>query len=387
MSPRFDDLAVEAARRFRSGSDTGLVAANLNVARELGLPALTVPVAKGGMGANLLEFASYQQHLARGDGATALVLAMHHMLVGGEAETARWPADPWDQLCHAAVNEGALVNSAATEPGAGSPSQGGLPLTRAYPAPAAAPAPSPGAGWRLSGRKAYTTGAPFLACMRVSARVQGEAEKPHGARFLVRLPASGLRIEDSWQPAALGGAANADVLFEDTPATFLYREDARGCEGTAWFQVAIAATYLGIGFAAHEAAVEFTRHRVTAAGPVSERESVQLRLGRSRASLEVGRRNLLATCGEWVDRREGSADALLPDIGLAKVTAVGAAAAAAEEAVRLVGAGGFGASQPFARWLLETRAGLSHPPIEDVTHLSLARRDLAGPGEGATRPG
>ncbi|HEV1997793.1 MAG TPA: acyl-CoA dehydrogenase family protein, partial [Candidatus Dormibacteraeota bacterium] len=216
--------------------------------------------------------------------------------------------------------------------------------------------------------------------MRVSARVDPEGDAPYGARFMVRLPAPGTSLEDAWRPAALGAAANDDVVFDGTPATFLYREEGRGCEGTVWFQVAIAATYLGIGYSAYEQVLDFTRNRVTAAGPVSDRESVRLRLGRAHAALDVARRNLLATCADWVewaDTGSSPREAMLPDVGLAKLTAVNAAAAAAEEAVRLSGAGGFGAGQPFPRLLMETRAGLSHPPIEDVALLRVAERDLA----------
>ena len=378
MGPRFDALAIEAGAAFRSsGNDESAVRANLEVARQAGLPALTVPPGGGGMGANLLDFASYQQLLARRDGATALVLAMHHMLLGGEAEAGLWPDPQWQELCAAACR-GALVNSAATEPGAGTPSQGGLPATLATPLDSAGDLAA-GAACRIDGRKTYTTGAPYLTYLRVSARVNQGSSEPFAARFLVRLPAAGVTIERTWHPAALGAAANDDVIFNGTAATLLYREAGRGCEGTAWFQVAIAATYLGIGFAAHEAAVAFTRHRVTAAGPVSDRESVRLRLGRSRARLEVARRNLLETCAEWLELAPAARAAFLPDVGLAKVTAVGAAAAAAETAVRLAGAGGFGEDQPFPRLLLETRAGLSHPPIDDVAHLALAQRDLADP--------
>ncbi|MGI8610205.1 MAG: acyl-CoA dehydrogenase family protein [Candidatus Dormibacteria bacterium] len=378
MRPRFDDLARQAAAAFISVDDAGDAAErNLAVARRMALPALTVPEDLGGMGANLLDFASYQQLLARRDGATALVLAMHHMLLGGEAESGAWPSAQWLQLCRSVVDAGILVNSAATEPGAGTPSAGGLPATVARPESSAAPA---GSTWRLTGRKAYTTGAPFLGVVRVSARVEPEGEEPYGARFMVRLPAEGTTMQDTWRPAALGAAGNDDIVMEGTPATFLYREDGRGCEGTVWFQVAIAATYLGIGYTAFEQVLAFTRDRVTAAGPVSDRESVRLRLGRTRAVLEVARRNLLATCATWVEWNDVEAsprEAMLPDVGLAKLTAVNAAAAAAEEAVRLAGAGGFGAGQPFARLLLETRAGLSHPPIEDVALLRLAERDLA----------
>ena len=368
MAPRFDELAHRVAGALGPGDGREAVAANLAAARTLGCTALTVPADQGGMGANLLDFASFQRIVAGADGATALVLAMHNMLVGGEAEAGLWPATTWQELCNSAVHQGLLINSAATEPGAGTPSAGGLPRTRA----------EPGAGgeWRISGRKAYTTGAPFLGLLRVSARVDPRGADPYGARFLVRLPAPGLALEETWHPAALGAAANDDVVLEDAPATFLYREDGRGCEGTAWFQVAIAATYLGIGYSAHDRALTFTRGRTTAAGRVADRESVRLRLGRARARLEVARRNLLATCAEWTELPSGSRERLLPDIGLAKLTSVQAAAEAADNALRLAGAGGFGVEQPFARLLLETRAGLSHPPIEDVVHLGLAERDL-----------
>ena len=381
MRARFDDLGRRAAAAFSStGDSSDAVAANLAEARKLGLPKLTVPVAEGGMGANLVDFASYQLLLAQADGSTALVLAMHHMLIGGEAESGLWPRDQWLELCRGAVEEGKLVNSAATEPGAGTPSAGGLPATVARPDPDAnAGQPLPGGRWRLHGHKAYTTGAPFLGFMRLSARVLPPGRDPYGARFLVRLPAPGLTLEDAWRPAALGAAASDDVILEDTPATFLYREGGHGCEGTVWFQVAIAATYLGIGFAAYQEALAYTRGRVTSAGAVSDRESVRLRLGRARGTLDVARRNLLATCAEWVewaDPGPPGKEALLPDMGLAKLTAVNAAAGAAEAAVRLAGAGGFGHGQPFSRLLLETRAGLSHPPIDDVAHLRLAERDI-----------
>lgn len=379
MGSRFVELARQAVASFeRHQVGRDVVPGNLERAVALALPALTVPTRRGGMGANLREFAAYQLRLAAVDGATALVLGMHHMLVGGEAETASWPPGAWAELCGAAVSKGALINSAATEPGAGTPSQAGLPSTAASPVgDADLDSPAPGSSWLLNGRKAYTTGAPYLALMRVSARVQPRRGEPYGARFLVRIPAAGVELADTWHPAALAAARNYDVVLRDAPAEFLYREGRLGCEGTVWFQVAIGATYLGIGFAAYEEILAFTRRRVTAAGPLLERESVRIRLGAARAELDVARRNLLATCSEWVDlppeRREG----LLPDVGLAKVVAGGAAAHTAEAAVRLAGAGGFGEGQPFARLLLETRAGLSHPPLDDVAHLKLAERDLA----------
>ena len=379
----FEHVARELASEFTSTSEgldrSGeLPRRNLERAAARGVLGLTVPRELGGLGADLHQFARYQERLGQGDGATALILAMHHMLIGGEAEAGLWPPESFDEVCRAAIEDHALINSAATEPGAGSPSMAGLPGSVAEPEdPTEGPQTSP-AAWRISGRKAYTTGAPALTFMRVSARVQPVGAEPYGARLLVRMPAPGVTIEPGWEPAGLAAAASDTVFFDRTPATFLYREDRRGCEGTVWFHVAIAATYLGIGQAAYEAGRDHVRTRPASGreGNVSDIESVRLRLGRSRGELMVARRNLFATCAEWVDLPRTRKQDLAGAFALAKVTAVNAAASAAEQALRLAGAGGLDRALPMERFLRETRAGLAHPPVDDVAYLALAREDL-----------
>jgi alkylation response protein AidB-like acyl-CoA dehydrogenase len=374
---RYLEIAAELAAEFAATSAehdrTGRIPRqNLELARHRGVPALTVPTGLGGMGANLLEFAGYQERLGRGDGATALILAMHHMLLGGEAEAGLWPQASFEEVCRAAVDRGALVNSAASEPGAGSPSLGALPQTRAIPHEGIdAAAPPADSTWRISGHKAYTTGAPELEYMRVSARVEPPGVQPYGARFLVRMPAPEVTIhEDAWEPMALGAAANDEVTFHETPAIFLYREDRRGCEGNVWFQVAIGATYLGIGQAAHDAG------RAHAREPITDHESVRVRLGRARAGLMTARRNLFSVCAEWVDMPPARRQELVPTVGLAKVLAVNAAVAATDQAMRLAGAAGLDRRLPLERFLRETRAGLAHPPVDDVAYLALAADEL-----------
>ena len=365
------ELAVIFARTAAANDRSGAPPlASIEAARERGATALTVPAALGGWGANLEVFARWQERIASGDGSTALVLAMHGMLIGGEAESGLWPADAFAELCDAAVTRGALVNAAATEPGAGSPSHGGLPTTVAVPM---------GAGWSLTGRKSYTTGAPLLSFLRVAARVDGDGE-PYSSRFLVRLPAPGVSILDDWDPVGLKPSAGQDILLQDTPGTHLYREDQRGCEGNVWFQVAVAATYLGIGQAASHAAFDYARdHAPPALGkPIADIDAVRLRLGRMRAELLVAQRFLMSVCHEWTQTPGEARPALVAEVSLAKVVATNAAASAADQAMRIAGAAGLSRSLPFERFVRETRAGLAHPPVDDVAHLVIAAELLEG---------
>src|ERR1700730_4166402 len=149
----FEDMAKDLALALSTTSAeldrTGeLPRENLERAAAAGVLALTVPRELGGLGADLHQFARYQERLSRGDGATALILAMHHMLIGGEAEARLWPPDSFAEVCRAVREEGALINASSTEPGAGSPSMGGLPQTTAEPEdPAARDAPL--SRWRI----------------------------------------------------------------------------------------------------------------------------------------------------------------------------------------------------------------------------------------------
>src|SRR5437899_1686068 len=235
-----------------------------------------------------------------------------------------------------------------------------------------------GPGWRITGTKAWTTGAPGLDFIRVSARVEEPGSEPYSARFLVWADASGVAVGSGWDPVALRASASQDVSFDAAPAAFLYREDQRGCEGNVWFQVAVAATYLGIGQAAYEAGRDYARERRPSAleRPISDLDTVRLRLGRMRADLMVARRNLFATCDEWVRLPRARRRELVSDFAVAKVVAVNAAATAADGAMRLAGGAGLSRSLPMERFLRETRAGLAHPPVDDVAYLGLAKEDL-----------
>jgi alkylation response protein AidB-like acyl-CoA dehydrogenase len=120
---------------------------------EAGLLALTVPAALGGGGAGAAEAARILGIIGKADPSTALVLSMHYIQHLVMARSSRWPARLSRKLARETVEGVALVNALRVEPELGSPARGGLPATIARRTET---------GWRLSGRKIYSTGAPIL---------------------------------------------------------------------------------------------------------------------------------------------------------------------------------------------------------------------------------
>ncbi|MXY71838.1 MAG: acyl-CoA dehydrogenase, partial [Dehalococcoidia bacterium] len=152
-------FAERAARHDREGS---FPHENFAELREAGFMKLTVPRSHGGFELPLSAFVRVQESLAAGDGSTALSLNMHLIRFGAEREASVYPPEWFDELCRGAVEEGKLVNTAATEEGLGSPAGGGIPDTTATPVEG---------GWVLEGRKTFVTLAPELWYMPVLARL------------------------------------------------------------------------------------------------------------------------------------------------------------------------------------------------------------------------
>jgi alkylation response protein AidB-like acyl-CoA dehydrogenase len=160
--------------------------------------------------------------------------------------------------------------------------------------------------------------------------------------------------------------------------------DPRGPAPGAWFALAIAATYLGVGEGARAAVARWALDRRPGDGSsaVAEIPSVQLRLGRMDAGLRAARILLIDIANRW-DGAAGDQVAragLQPDFALAKITATNAAVTATDEALRIAGGPGFLAGQ-LERAFRDARAGLINPPLDDVALAGFGRAVLDGAGE------
>ena len=145
------DFASRAAAHDREGS---FPHANFTALHEAGMLGLTARQADGGEEAGLERACALVGRVAEGCPATALVLAMQLIQIRGLVTDPHVPEHIKALVGREAVERGALVNALRVEPELGSPARGGLPGTVAR---------RTAEGWRVSGRKIYSTGSHGLS--------------------------------------------------------------------------------------------------------------------------------------------------------------------------------------------------------------------------------
>ena len=208
-SPQFASLLADLTARFAVGAarhdrEASFPHENFEHLHELGLLALTVPRSLGGLGANLEQTARVVAAVARGEPSTALVLTMQYLHHASTRHATRWPRHLLERVAREAVEEGALINALRVEPDLGTPARGGLPATTARRTPE---------GWRISGRKVYSTGVPRLSWLAVWAR--SDDETPLVGSWLVHKDTPGIQIIEDWDHLGMRATNSHEIRFDD----------------------------------------------------------------------------------------------------------------------------------------------------------------------------
>ena len=370
LAPAF---AERAGEHDREGS---FPFENFEELRRSGYTAASVPEEYGGGGYGLDDVALAHLALAKGDGSTAIGLAMHLMLCGGEGQSRAWPEAARARIFDEVVRDGALLNNAAAEPELGSPQGGGRPRANVTP-------DGPGR-WRLSGHKVFTTAAPALTYFITYVAVEdGSGET---ARVAVHRDLPGVRVKETWDALGMRASGSDDVHFDRVSvgdADFLSRSNPaarREATPAAWFPILVGATSLGVAEAARDYAVRFARERrpLGAAGPIASIPHVREQIGRIGATVMAARALLLQTAEDW-EQHPGERGRMGPAIAATKRLATNSAVEVVEIAMRVVGGVALHRSEPLERYFRDVRSGLVNPPIEARALEAIARAALDGP--------
>lgn len=368
------DVAAEYATRHDRAA-TFPVEGLAELARN-GYLSLAIPQAIGGENASVTEMVLGNLALAKGDGSLGLVVAMHTALLGRARDAGAWPAASFERIgrevVEARTDNGALINSLASEPEMGSPSRGGLPATTAL---------RTAFGWRLAGRKTFSTGSVVLRWGVVSAAARvGDAEA-YLANFLIPMATRGVRVEPTWDTLGMRATCSHTVILEDVEVDAdaelpRSRESADSAPHERGWALSVAAVYLGVAEAARDFAVQFARNRKPTAlsgKSIASLSNIRERVGRMDLLLFQARGLLVSTARAWDAAPSAGLDGALV---AAKVVASNNAVAVAEQAMRLVGGSSLDRSMPLERHYRDVRAGLHHPPQDDAALALFARQAL-----------
>jgi alkylation response protein AidB-like acyl-CoA dehydrogenase len=372
MVERANALAANfAARAAEHDREASFPFENFDQLSEAGLLALTVPEALGGSGAGAGDAARVINIIGQADPSTALVLSMHYIQHLVIAKGARFPAHLANKLARETVEGMALINALRVEPDLGSPSRGGLPATVAR---------RTATGWRLSGRKIYSTGAPILKWYAVWAKTD-EPDVRVGL-FLVPAGLPGTRIVECWDHLGLRASGSHDVVFDDVLFPLDHEIDVRKPE--QWLVpdathatvhgIFIAAIYDGVARAARDWLVGFLQNRVPSnlGAPLATLPRVQETVGGIEARLAVNARLIASFAADFDD---GVALTAL-ESSIVKLTVTDNAVAVVEAALSLTGNHGLTRANPLERHYRDALCGRIHTPQDDATRVTAGRLAL-----------
>jgi len=362
------DFATRAGAHDR---DASFPFENFAALRDAGLLSLTIPQDLGGLGEGLVTTCRVIEQVARGDAATALVLAMHYIYHATFARARRWPPGMQERLCRESNHGIALINVVRVEPELGTPARGGLPATAAT---------RTADGWRLNGHKLYATGSPILAYYFVWARTAGD--QPQVGYFLVPRAAPGVRIVETWDHMGMRATGSHDLLLEDVSLPEDHALELRPPAGwsppdpaiAGWNTLTLTALYHGIATAARDWLVRYLHERVPAnlGASLATLPRMQEAVGRIQALLYTNAQLIYSLAAE-IDAGNLAATSRA---GIVKYTATTNAIEAIEIALSLVGNPGLSRHHPLERHHRDVMCSRIHSPQDDQILLNAGKAVL-----------
>lgn len=388
---RFVGLCQEHAADFATRADehdrdSSFPVENVKAMQESDALAACVPSELGGMGlASLHDLAVGVNRLGRGDGSTAISVAMHLSATFVAARTWRAATARGE---HADVEGlGAMLGAVAarslvacvlgTEAGAMS----------FYPVSELTPVAG---GYHLNGRKIFSTLSPAADLLLVVARLrQGAAD------LLVLVPvgahADGVEQRDDWDALGMRASGSQDIVFTDVfvPADAPITQgpwggpSVAGLLGQVVGSSALSGAFLGIAEAAQRIAVELvtTRRKVPSTGPLAERAAIQRVIAENEVDLSTSRACL--------ERSTTFADSVLDGLGpdgltldtmhrvmaeaqMSKLHVQLRAVDVVDRALTASGGAGYMSASPLSRLYRDVRAGpfmQQYSPIEAYEYI------------------
>lgn len=344
------DIAQELgpifARRAEETTDEdSFVADNFALLKSSGLVEAGVPTELGGGGASVDDLAEMLRVLAYHCGSTALAFSMHTHQVA-------IPAWRWTHQKAAAVEP--LLKRVAHErlillSSGGSDWIGG-----------SGKAEKVDGGYRITGRKIFSSGSPAGDLMMTGAIMEKDGEPPMVLHFGVPMNSPQVKVLDTWRALGMRGTGSNDVLIDGhvVPEAAVSVQRKAG-EWHPLFQIIgtiafplIYSVYLGVAESARDIAIGMAKKKQ------ADPHAVQLagRLDTELAAARLAREWMLAAV-----RLNAPSAATINQVMIGKQLMTQHAIAAVELAMELAGGAGFYRAVGLERRFRDIQAARYHP--------------------------
>jgi butyryl-CoA dehydrogenase len=336
----------------------------LEEAAALGLMGVTIPAAAGGAGRDYVTYAMAIEAVAQASATLAVILTVNNSLVaeplaefGTDVQRERWLAP---------LASGRAIGAfGLSEANAGSDAANQQTVARLDER-----------GWVISGTKVWVANAEVADVAIVFAATEPGARARGISAFLVPLDTPGItrRPTDSLGVRGLGCR---DLVFEEVrvePAALLgetgrgFRLAMRALEGG---RVAIAAQALGVGQAALEEALAYSRRREVFGQSIGNFQAIQFQLADLATELHAAR----MLTWRAADSR-GRQPRAVVEAAMAKLQASEAAHRAADRAMQILASEGYRRGSAVERLFRDVRAAEIYQGTSEVQRMIIAEHVL-----------
>jgi butyryl-CoA dehydrogenase len=329
-------------------------------AAALGLMGVTMPKAAGGAGADYVTYALAMETISQASAVLAVILIVNNSLVveplrqfGSPEQQERWLGP---------LASGRMIGSfALSEADAGSDAANQQTVARLDDR-----------GYVITGTKVWVANAEMADVAMVFAATEPGARGRGVSAFMVPLSLPGITRTPK-DSLGVRGLGCMDLEFHDVrvDASALLGETGRGfrlaMRALEGGRIAIAAQALGIGQAALEEALAYSRRRHAFGQPIGNFQAVQFQLADLATDLEAARMLIWRAASLY-----GHADRVVLEAAMAKLHASEAAHRAADRAMQILASEGYRRGSTVERLFRDVRAAEIYQGTSEVQRMVIA---------------
>jgi butyryl-CoA dehydrogenase len=332
----------------------------------LGCYGVAVPAEYDGAGLDYLALALILEEIAAGDGATSTVVSVNNCPVCSILMA--WGNEDQKQRFLKPLARGEMLGAfCLTEPHVGSEA-GGLKTT------ARLVEDSDGDHYVLDGVKQFITSGKHGDVAIVMAVTDKAAGKRGISAFIVPTASAGYTVARLEDKTGQHASDTAQILFENcrVPAANLIGDEGQGLKialsGLEGGRIGIASQSVGMARAAFEAALAYSKQRITFGQPIFEHQALQFRLADMATQIEAARQ-LIHHAASLKD----AGRPCLKEAAMAKLFASEMAEQVCSAAIQIHGGYGYVSDFPVERIWRDVRVCQIYEGTSDVQRILIGR--------------